>query len=392
MPEQDILSTLESNPKFQQLSEEAKGLVRQKMQTKFAGLSDQAKQIVYQKIGATSSNTGNPGNEIKSPGIPGKLWNALQVPSQKSKEGLDMIANAIPEALPLPAISTGNPLVDGAKALVPDLVKPGFTGNLPADLIKGAPKIAAETLAETAPQFIDRNAIVTAGAMGALKAGGMVAGKLGPKIARPLEDLAGLKKGTYTQAFKEPGMIVDFKAAQQAKKLYEGAKEGLKYSGPTPPTHVRVVTNATKKLALNQLTPAEAFEARKSIRALKKSKQYSMDYLEKQEKLFDDVVDNGVTQADKLYRRAMTGEKLRSPVPLNQGSERSSRFGTMMMGLSPWWVKPLFSPLAVGGSASAAGAAAKIGAQSALKVSQASNLTSQVMDKVISRKKQKKAR
>src|ERR1019366_9700998 len=77
--------------------------------------------------------------EQKKKGLIGKGWDFLQKPEQMSRQGLQQIAGMIPEGK--------------------------ITGNLPMDVLRGTPRIAANTMAEAAPGFVSRGALLTAGAM-----------------------------------------------------------------------------------------------------------------------------------------------------------------------------------------------------------------------------------
>lgn len=396
----------------------------------------------------------------KEQGIVSKAWDAAAIPAQKSREGLDMIAQS-------------------------ETLKPELTGNLATDLIRGTPQVLAETAAEVAPSMIDRTAIATAGAGMAAKGAGMVAGKVLPKVAPLLEAGSGLQKGTLVEAFKDPKMIMDFGAAKKAKQLYEEAKVGLRETGGnkffrggstfdaakidpafgvniTPskaaaefyaksggkveefllrpgakvvsreemltrvypgwktwktsgknfgieedmrlveeaknlgfdaikandsmvglrvinpavlsasapmvakiPTHKQVVLTALRKLTDGTLSAPEAFEARKSIRALKKSKAYSYDYLDDAEKLITEKVISSANKADQMYVRAIRGEQMRNISRLNKNGTTGPISAGIMAKIPV--LAPFLSPALQGAGASAAGAAAQMAPATALK-------------------------
>src|SRR3990167_9704316 len=75
----------------------------------------------------------------KEKGFFGKAYDVLSIPEQKSKEGLEMIAESIPSAEP--------------------------TGNAIKDIALNTPRIAVETLAEVAPSFISPESIIASGAL-----------------------------------------------------------------------------------------------------------------------------------------------------------------------------------------------------------------------------------
>lgn len=285
------------------------------------------------------SRTGSTG--VPEPlGMPAKVWGAMNKPSEMSREGLTTIAQS--EAL-----------------------KPNLTGNLATDVIRGTPQIAAETLAEVAPSFIDAIAIATGGAGMAAKGAGMAAGKLLPKMAPMLEAGSGLGKGTLVAAFKDPKMIMGFGAKLKASALYNEIKQGA-----SVPAHLRtnakVVSDAMNKMAKGYtLTAPDAFQARKAVNALMKSKQYPMDDLIQTKEGLEAMVFSSVKQADQMYVKALRGESMHHISRLNKNGT-SGPISAAIMAKMPF-LAPFMSPAVQGASASAAGAVSQMPASSALK-------------------------
>ena len=266
-------------------------------------------------------------------GMLGKAWDALAVPAQKSKEGWDMIAQS-------------------------EAVQPKLSGNLATDVIRGTPKVLAETAAEVAPSFIDRTAITTAGLGAGVKqvgkAGGAVVGKFGGMLERG----SGLQKGTLEAAFKDPKMIMDFGSKLKATKLYEELKQGA-----SVPAHLRtnakLASDAMNQMSKgNHLTAPDAFKARKAVRALMKSKQYPMDDLLEAEKGLEAMVFRSANKADQLYVRAIRAEQMRNISRLNKNGTTGPISAGIMAKIP--MLAPFLSPAIQGVSASAAGAAAQI--------------------------------
>src|SRR3990167_199115 len=77
--------------------------------------------------------------ETPQTGIIQKSWNALGKPEQLSREGLTKLSGMVPNPEP--------------------------TGNMAMDIMKGTPRVIGDTLAETAPGFVSRGSILTAGAL-----------------------------------------------------------------------------------------------------------------------------------------------------------------------------------------------------------------------------------
>src|SRR3990167_10957658 len=79
-----------------------------------------------------------PGKIEKPQGLPSKIWDSLKIPEQKSREGLEMITNAITPSMT--DIEAG---------------KVGKAGM--------AARAGMEALSEVAPSFVSRGAMLTAG-------------------------------------------------------------------------------------------------------------------------------------------------------------------------------------------------------------------------------------
>ena len=109
----------------------------------------------------------------KQPGLLGKAWNALNLPAEKSREGLDLLANMVPAAEP--------------------------TGNVVRDVALNIPRVMAESVAETAPGFINRESILTAGAAKALAP---VVGPAANLAAKGAEKVKGAAKALASSAGK----------------------------------------------------------------------------------------------------------------------------------------------------------------------------------------------
>lgn len=273
----------------------------------------------------------------KEKGLMGKAWDALAKPAQMSREGWDMIAKS-------------------------DAVQPNLTGNMVTDVIRGTPKVLAETAAEVAPSFVDRTSIVMGGAGGLLKAGGAAAGKVIPKVAPMLEAGSGLQKGTLAAAFKDPKMIADFGARLKATELYNLTKQGASLP-PKLRTNAKIVSHGFEEIAKGKLLDAQtAFKTRKAVRAMLKSKDtagsFPKDDLIELEKRLDDMVFSSADKADEVYKRAIRGEQMRHFARLNKNGT-TGPFSAAIMTKLPF-LAPLMSPVIQGGAASAAGAASQL--------------------------------
>lgn len=313
-----------------------------------------------------------PQPQPKERGMVGKAWDALNVPAQMSKQGLTQLADLRTQGQNMVAEKTGLPI--GTEP----------TGNLARDVVANIPRIADESVAEVAPAFVDGVSILTAGAGGAAKAGGKLAGKIIPHISPALEAGSGLGKGTLVAAFKDPKMIVDFGAKLKASKLYNSIKEGASVPRHLQ-TNAKVVSDAMNKMAQGKvLTAPDAFRARKAVNALMKSKQYPMDDLIKTKEGLEAMVYSSVKEADKMYIRAIRGENMRQPMRLNKNGS-TNMLAAGATAAFPWLAQ-ISSPLVQGGAASLAGAAAQMPIPEALK---AGGMISAGLDR-LKKKKEKK--
>lgn len=310
-------------------------------------------QTLFSQAAPKQQNTGNPGVPPKEPGMLGKAWDALAVPTQKAKEGLD-------------GFNQGRDLAQNALAASTGLhIGTEPTGNMTRDIIANTPRIIGESVAELAPSFVDRASILTAGAGMGLKGAGMAAGKVLPKVAPMFEAGSGLQKGTLVAAFKDPKMIADFGGKLKASQLYNEIKAGATVPNRLK-TNAKVVSDAMNAMADGKkLTAPDAFKARKAVNALMKSKQYPMDDLMKTKEGLEAMVLNSVHKADQMYIRAMRGENMRHLSRLNKNGT-SGPISAAIMAKMPF-LAPLMSPAVQGAGASLAGAASQIPATAPLK-------------------------
>lgn len=348
-------------------------------------------------------------------GMVGKAWDALNVPSQMAQSGLQQMTDLGTDAQNAIAAKTGLPV--GTEP----------TGNMARDVVANIPRIAGETLSEVAPKFIDRTSLATMGAGAALKAAGKATGavlKAAPGITKPLENIAGLRPGAYPKAFADPGMITDFGAKAGANSMYNVAKEGMdaaktanaeaaaangvipKVAGlednagnavktitPKPNTgfgtrSTKLVGDAFKSVNNSQpMEAADAFKARKVVTQMLSSKNppYPKDDLLKLKDELANQVFSSVKGADQAYARAIQGEMLRSPVPLNNNGT-SSKVGAAVMRVMPWFLKPVFSPVMMGSAMSGLGAASQMAPQTIGKTGVAASM----IDDAFSRYKKRK--
>lgn len=274
--------------------------------------------------------------------LPGKAWDALQVPSQMAKRGLNTIANAVPNPEP--------------------------TGNLPLDLLKGTPRIAAETMAEAAPGFVNRASIVTAGASKLLQAARPLGSLIGRGIAGEAESATNAVPGSLARAWNDPTLIFA-KGKSAAGPAYEAGKAELEQGANLFKDMYKpdeIIQKGQEYIANGgKLEPAEALIYRKAIDIAARSRNVVKDGLFGMRQTADEMAkeSDNISQGDALFKRGLDAESLRRVVPQNKYGG-SSAFKMAMMGFLTKALGPvgtaLLSPVVHGTVATAGGAASKV--------------------------------
>jgi hypothetical protein len=286
-------------------------------------------------------------------GIVGKTLDALTVPEQMSRQGLTQLAGMVPNPEP--------------------------RGNLPMDLVRGAPRIAADTMAEAAPGFISRASLLTAGGAKVLGAAKPVLGAIASGASRQLESASGIAPknvGSLENTFKDPSIILA-KGKEVAGKLYEAGKAEMPkaaniFKGMYKPEQIVDAAKEYMDKGGTLETP-EALIYRKAISSLLKSGRYVKDELMSLKDEADSIVkaSKNFSEADRLHARGATATAIRKIFPQNQGGGTSafkSGVGLAMSAIPGGKVLAagLLSPLVQGTGAAALGLAAKAGAGSVL--------------------------
>lgn len=274
--------------------------------------------------------------DIKSSqGVLGTANTLLKAPEKLSGRGLQMMANMVP--------------------------KPEPTGNLPLDVLKGTPRIAADTVAQVAPGFISKGAILTAGAMKGTKLAMPLINSAGRSIARGAEALSGLEH-------KTPGVLIE--AANNSKLLnspgtdaaspiYEAAKEiggSVRQELSGLPEKLKFVKRAANLAKTGELNPTEALEARKELVAIEH--KVSGEFFRKNISKFNEIAKPVFSDADTAYAKGVKAEALRSWLPLNK-TGGASTFKTILGGAKSLATLGLMSPIVQGGVATGVGAASR---------------------------------
>lgn len=281
----------------------------------------------------------------------------LDKPEQLSREGLTLIAKAIPSPIP--------------------------TGNRVRDVALGTPKVVAETMAETAPSFVSKEAMLLGGA-----------GKFAPhafRVVKPMANFAGrnvaklgraftgVPEENITALFQKPGLLFS-KTKAGAQKIYKKAVNKLGGNKPSTLDEAleaprKTVRSAFKKLDDGSITPLEALEGRQAIDELIRSGRSGrrLTKLIEQRRKLDLIVksDKGLANADRVTSATETISPFRNMFPRTANNKAgifrtAGMLGSGYMGTrentNPWLAALLtagFSPLAASGAVASAGAAYK---------------------------------
>lgn len=295
-----------------------------------------------QKTTPTTSTAADPYNASPEYDAASGAWETLQVPSQMSRRGLDYLAGAVP--------------------------KPEPTGNLPLDLARGAPRIAAETVAEGAPKFIDRMALLMGGAGKVLDAARPLGSMAGRAIAGEAESLTGSVPGSLRGAWNDATLMFgkgkaaagpSYELAKTQAPAYANLFEGM-YKAP------EIIDKAKEYIAKGGvLEPTEALIYRKAIDAVAGSRNIVKDVLYPMRDTADAMAKESpaISEGDRLFQRALQSESLRRLVPQNKYGG-SSAFKMALMAFLHKAGGPLaaglLSPALHGLAATGGGLAAKI--------------------------------
>lgn len=283
--------------------------------------------------------------QTKERGVFGKTWDALAVPAEKAKEGLSTIAQMVPITQAAIAAHLG---VNAS---------PEPTGNVVRDVVAGYPKIAAETMADVAPGFINRTSLVAPVALKGAKVAAPAIKGIGKGVAKAAEALSGLEHktpGVLTEAANDPFLIFG-QGTKKAGKLFDEMMDkgrirksfGRLKNEPLIDEALAAADNGT-------LTPEEALVARQTLDASKKS--YPRFAYRNMRDTFDAVAKTKSAEADKAFSRAVRSDALRMPLATNKhGGTSAFKLG----GGAVTGTVPLMSPALQGIVASLLGIGAK---------------------------------
>ena len=245
----------------------------------------------------------------------------LKEPQQLSSQGLSIIANATPTNI---LSKTGQP-----------------TGNLVQDIMGGTPKIAAETMAQVAPSFVSREALLTGAVLGP---GAKLARGIGRGITGLQESFTGVPRTAF-QAVANDASLLGAEGKEAVSKGYEVSK-GLggviRSSLSDIPNPKDFVIKAVDLAKTGKLNSTEALEARKMLDMAKN--ELAGPYYKKTRSLLDTIAKQAFAGNDAAYQRALMAEQLRNIGPINNSGKQSimriagalaSRIPAMGFAVSP---------------------------------------------------------
>lgn len=263
------------------------------------------------------------------------IMDLLSLPEKKSREGLNMIAEAVSP-------------------------KQEVTGNMARDIAMNLPRIAAESLADTAPGFISKEALLTGGALKGIKLGAPAIKTVGKYAAKAGESISGMEyknAGILKKMAENPKMLFA-KGKDSASNLYEAAKKLGGEGGALSeiPEKKKMVEISYKLAKKGKINPTQAFEARKQLSDIKDT--VTDGFFRKATAKFNEIAKPVFSEADEAFSKGIQADEGRRLLPINKGGGTSiakSAIGTLM-GVLP---TVAMSPLAQSTAAAGLGAAAK---------------------------------
>lgn len=286
----------------------------------------------------------------QSKGMLGQAWEDLKVPEEKSREGLNMIVNAGVRGQNWLANKTGLPI--GTEP----------TGNMARDMAANTPRMIGESVAQVAPSFVSRGAIVTGGL---LKAAPYVMDAVGAP-AEWAADQAGKQSGLINkgknllkEAFQKP-LLMFGRGKDAANAMYSevqgpaGLQIGKTLASIREPG--KFVDKALELADSGGLGTDEALMARRELDAMQKT--VTKTFYRKAREVFDNIAKQDYTGADEAYHMADKSEALRSLSAINKTGKTQSALKGAAMLLKPA-TSVLYSPIVQSGIASTLGAAYK---------------------------------
>lgn len=282
--------------------------------------------------------------QVKAPQVSKRsFWQMLDVPRQKSQEGLNMIAEVTPSFEP--------------------------TGNMVRDVALNAPKVVAETLAETAPDFVSRSAMIGGAAGKVLSKAEPVVNFAGRQASKLGRVLSGNKPEDIQALFKRPGAFVA-PSLSKAKEIYG---EAIESAGPKLEVSTNEAFESASKTArkvinqlkdkpdtVDELTALEGRRALDEVISSTRSSRKKARLFEYRQQLDGIVKQNPeIAAADKIYADSALASKFRNIQAVNLNGTPSVLRSTLAAGISGFIQNPLpfvfTSPMTIGAATAGLG-------------------------------------
>lgn len=290
----------------------------------------------------------------------------LTIPQKLSQQGLSQLAAMVPSPEPQGKPGFLETAVRSAFPTATSFVQPGVI----QDVAQGAPRVLADTMAEAAPGFVSRGAILGAGAS-------KVAQGLAPIVKGTLraignqgEELSGIAprtSGALEAVYKDPSILSASKS--DAGPLYEAGKAEMDQGNNLFRGQYKSekIFDAAKSYLDKggKLEPAEALLARKAVDDLI-SRSAAPDELYRYRDAFAEMTSpsKNISAADVAYQRGRFGDVLSKWAPQNKyGGASAFKMGIATalkaMGLPEPAIGVALSPRLQGLAAAGAGMAAR---------------------------------
>lgn len=309
----------------------------EKVKSKYPQYKDMDNKTLAQKMVAKYPQYSDVTFDEQKPGLMRQGWEALKKPAEMSQRGLEMIS-------------------EGLKPT------PEFTGNLPRDIIKNYPSFSANVLSKVAPSFINRASLVGMGALGGIKGLGAIpqVREAVSELGGQLESAAGSPTGTLKQGFQS---VKNFfgPGKKAASSIYESARPFTTHPELKDVFENKQLIEKSLELAKRgNLSPFEAFNARKAVSSLFGKSAYSEDVLNNLYKTFDEIAktDSKIAQGDQVFQSGLKNQALRGFLPKNKYGSTSA-FKTGIMAGVPGAALAL-SPIIQGSAATGLGALTRL--------------------------------
>jgi len=304
------------------------------------------------------------------PSVASQAWDALKIPQQVAQQ---VFVPGSPMSTPEPQVSPSvlKTLVSGTPRVMEETGRDigQFLQKISPNVPQGPAAATAEkAIAGFIPGIVSRDAMVTGGALKAVKTAAPMVSKLRKGVFDQAEQLSGIgfkSPGALEAAYRDSSLIFG-KGTKDARKIYEASKE---VAGSIRPqllkqeNKLKFVKKAAELSKEKTLTPIEALEARKELDGIKK--QVTGTFFRETREVLDKAAKKAFEAADAAYKRGAQAESLRQFFPQNKyGGASAFKLGIMaaLNKFAPGAgtvASATMVPIVQGAAATAAGVGAK---------------------------------